>query len=136
QQQAGGEVGARRAAVTTPQQFLQQPGGGHGLRIGHFDYFVDDLEQEAGFDPRPSDAFDDRRARRPGRAVVALPATRERRARWLGHAQPRVQAAIAQVAADRCRGAALACAAIDPLRLLMLLSTKVLYARLHYDSDS
>src|SRR3546814_17926945 len=52
------------------------------------------------------------------RSVVARgPGACERHAGRFGHAQPRAQAAVAQVAADRGRGAAGAGAADDPGRL-------------------
>src|SRR3546814_12384907 len=55
---------------------------------------------------------------RGARIVGALaPRTCERHARRLGHAQPRRQSDVAQVAADRGRGAAGAGTAHDPRRL-------------------
>src|SRR5207342_1752798 len=76
--------------------------------------FVDDLEHEARLDARPADAFDQCRLRGERGAIARAPAVHEAAARGIGHAKPRVQAAIAQVAADGRGGAAGAGAAYDP----------------------
>src|SRR5690606_28988803 len=81
------------------------------------DHLVDHLEQEARLDPPPADALDHRAAAGRGVAVARAPAGGEGAAGRVGDAQPAAQAAVAQVAADRGRGAAGAGAADHPRRL-------------------
>src|SRR6185312_7209947 len=117
QLQAGHEVGAGRAAVATAEQFLQQPGGRDRRAVRYLDDVVDHVEQKAGFHPRPADTLDQGGLAGYGVRVARAPAMHETAAGRFGHAKTRVQSAVAQVAADRGRGAAGAGAADDPRRL-------------------
>ena len=116
QLQAGGEVGARGAAVAGAEQLLQQPRRRDRGLVVDLDDVVDHLEQEAGLHAGSADALDQRREARPRIAVARRPADRERATARLRDAQTRVQPAVAQVASDRRRRAAGACAANDPRR--------------------
>src|SRR5690606_30046355 len=117
QLQAGDQVGARRAAIAPADLFFQQPHRRDGGRVGYLDHLVDDLEQEAWLDPAAADALDDGGAVDGDAAVVRAPAHRERGTLRLGHAQPGLQAAVTQVAADRGRGPAGAGTTDDPRRI-------------------
>src|SRR5690606_5961462 len=91
--ETGHEAGARRATVATAEHLLQHMGSRAGCRVVDFDHAIDDVEQEAGLDRRPANAFD--QAAIPVVAGTAGEPARERAAPRLCNAQPRWQLAIA-----------------------------------------
>ena len=119
--QAGNQVGARGAAVTSAEEGFQGKDCRTGRCILDLDHVIDHVKHEAWLDMGPADALDQGWLRGHGIRIAFAPAVYKGTAGRLGDTESGRRLAITQVAADGRRSAAGAGAADDPFRYRMWL---------------